>query len=172
MKINNSFLQGVIAILFGIILILWPNQASHYLILAIGLFFVLPGLYALFCYFFRPKSENAKFPIEALGSVVLGILLFLFPAFFISILMYLLGVLSVIGGISLIIMLFSNKKRRPVSIWYFVLPVVVLAGGIFILAKPEQVVESTFVIFGIVCILFGVSLLINWMKFRDKPERL
>ena len=166
--INNLFLRGIITIIFGVILILWPEETSHYLVIAIGLFFILPGLVSLFYYLKKEKTQRPGFPVEAVGSIALGILLLLFPAFFISILMYLLGFLAIVAGISLIINLYSNRKKGAVSFWYYILPVIILGGGIFILANPEQVVENTFVIFGIVSVLFGTSLLIHWLKFRNR----
>lgn len=170
---NNNVLRGVAAILFGIVLIVWPEQASIYLIIAIGLFFILPGLFALLNFVMSRKEERkaSSFPVEASGSVVLGVLLLVFPAFFISILMYLLGILAIIGGGSLILRLLTNRKQLPLSLWYYVLPVLIITAGILILANPEKVVEKTFIIFGVVCILFGLSLLVNWMKFRKIVRR-
>jgi len=166
--VNNLLLRGIISVLLGVLLILWPGHASHYLVIAIGLFFLLPGLLSVFNYFISGKKERASssFPVEGAGSLLLGVLLLVFPAFFISILMYLLGVLSIIGGIGLIIYLLSGRKKAVVSFWYYVLPVLITITGVLILANPEKVVENTFIIFGVVCILFGVSLLINWCKFR------
>lgn len=166
--INNLFLHGIISIILGMVLILWPEETSHYLIIAIGVFFIVPGLFSLLYYFTKKKSERAGFPIEAVGSIGLGVLLLLFPAFFISILMYLLGILAILGGISLIINLYSNRKKGTVSFWYYIFPVIIAGGGVFILANPEQVVEKTFIIFGAASLLFGISLLIHWLKFRNR----
>lgn len=167
-SLNSSVLRGLAAILFGVVLIVWPEQSSQYLVIVIGLFFIIPGLFSLLNYLMSKKEVRAalSFPIEACGSVVLGILLLVFPVFFISILMYLLGILAIIGGVSLIIHLLVKRKRLPLSLWYYVLPVLIVAAGVMILTNPEKVVEKTFIIFGVVCILFGLSLLINWMRFR------
>lgn len=165
---NNYILRGLVAIIFGVVLIIWPEQASIYLIIAIGLFFIIPGLFSLLNYFMskKEKRKTGSYPVEASGSVVLGVLLLVFPAFFISIMMYLLGFLAIIGGGSLVIHLITKRKQISVSFWYYILPVLIITAGVLILTNPEKVVEKTFIIFGVVCILFGLSLLINGLKFR------
>ncbi|MDD2437206.1 MAG: DUF308 domain-containing protein [Massilibacteroides sp.] len=164
--INNLILQGLFSVILGLVLIIWPEQAIHYLMIAIGVFFLLPGIISLLNYLVSDKDARSAFPVEAIGSVLLGIVLLLFPTFFISIIMYLLGILAIIGGGSLIYRLLSARKNRPVSFWYYVLPVLILLVGVLILMNPEQVAANTFVIFGVVCILFGISLLINRNSFR------
>jgi uncharacterized membrane protein HdeD (DUF308 family) len=73
--------------------------------------------------------------------------------------------LAIVGGGSLIVHLILNRNRTPVSFWYYILPVIILITGVFILMNPEQVAANTFVIFGVVCIFFGLSLLINGLNF-------
>lgn len=168
--ISGLILNGILAILLGIALIVWPEQAIHYLIIAIGLFFLLPGLFSLFNFFMREKSKRvfSAFPVEACGSIVLGALLLAFPVFFISILMYLLGVLAILGGGFLIVRLIMARKYNDIPFWYYVLPVLILATGVLILMNPQKIAENMFVIFGAASVLFGMSLLISWSKFRKR----
>lgn len=169
-SVNGLVLNSLLAIVLGVILIVWPDQAMHYLMIAIGLFFLLPGLFSLFHFFMRGKAQRvfSAFPIEACGSIVLGALLLLFPAFFISIVMYLLGVLAVLGGVLLIVRLISARKNASVSFWYYIIPIIILLTGVLILTNPYKIAENMFVIFGTVCILFGFSLLLNWYKLRKR----
>lgn len=169
-SINSLVLNSLLAIALGVILIMWPDQAMHYLMIAIGLFFLLPGLFSIFHFFMRGKEHRvfSAFPIEGFGSIVLGALLLIFPAFFISIVMYLLGVLAVLGGALLVIRLVSASRNTSVSFWYYIIPVLILLTGVLILANPQKIAENMFVIFGTVCILFGFSLLLNWYKLRKR----
>ena len=57
-KINNSILRSAFAIIFGRVLVLWPEAADTYLVIAIGICFILPGIFSLLSYFTREKIEG------------------------------------------------------------------------------------------------------------------
>ena len=100
-SINGAVLRSAFAMVLGFVLVLWPEAAITYLVITIGILFILPGLFAILSYFTRPKNENGEkpmFPIEAAGSVLFGAWLVIMPEFFVNILMYLLGALLVIAG--------------------------------------------------------------------------
>jgi hypothetical protein len=80
--VNNLIVQGLFSIVLGVALIVWPEQAIHYLMIAIGIFFLLPGILSLFSYFLKEKTLRPSFPIEAVGSILLGVVLLLFPLFY------------------------------------------------------------------------------------------
>ena len=72
-SINGAVLRSAFAMVLGFVLVLWPEAAITYLVITIGILFILPGLFAILSYFTRPKNENGEkpmFPIEAAGSVV------------------------------------------------------------------------------------------------------
>ena len=97
-SINGAVLRSAFAMVLGFVLVL----AITYLVITIGILFILPGLFAILSYFTRPKNENGEkpmFPIEAAGSVLFGAWLVIMPEFFVNILMYVLGALLVIAGV-------------------------------------------------------------------------
>ena len=74
-SINGAVLRSAFAMVLGFVLVLWPEAAITYLVITIGILFILPGLFAILSYFTRPKNENGEkpmFPIEAAGSVLFG----------------------------------------------------------------------------------------------------
>ena len=98
----------------GVLLVMWPEAAMIYLVITVGVLFLLPGLYGIFAYFAsRSREEDGSgraFPIVALGSALLGIWLIVMPAFFVGILMYVLGALLVLGGIGQLITEAHGKR--------------------------------------------------------------
>lgn len=67
-SINGAVLRSAFAMVLGFVLVLWPEAAITYLVITIGILFILPGLFAILSYFTRPKNENGEkpmFPIEA-----------------------------------------------------------------------------------------------------------
>lgn len=170
-NLNNSILRCVFAIVLGFILIVWPEAAVTYLVVIIGICFIIPGIFSLLSYFTRPKIEGEPtpmFPIEGAGSIIFGAWLVIMPQFFVSILMYILGAILIIAGIQQIVSLVSARKWSLVPFTFYIIPVLILIGGIMIIVYPFSAAANTFVIFGIACLFYGVSELINGYKFRRK----
>lgn len=170
-SLNGSALRCLFAIALGLIWVLWPEVAVIYLVITIGICFIIPGLFSLFHYFTREKVEDEPspmFPIDGAGSILFGAWLVIMPQFFVNILMYILGALLVLAGIQQWISLVSARKWSTVPYGFYVLPTLILITGIMILAYPFESAANTFVIFGVACLVYGISELINWYKFRQR----
>lgn len=168
---NNMILRGSFSIILGLLLILWPAAAINYLIMAIGALFIIPGILSIISYFSRSKDDltyRPIFPIDAAGSILLGIWLMIMPSFFVNILMYLLGGLLVLAGAQQIVQLILARKWAIVPFMFFLMPVLILITGIMILLYPFEIMENTFVIFGVAILIYGCCELINWFKFRKR----
>ena len=163
-SLNGSVLRCIFAIVLGLVLVLWPEAAVTYLVITIGICFIIPGLFSLLNYFTREKVEgepSPMFPIDGAGSILFGAWLVIMPQFFVSILMYVLGALLVLAGAQQLISLVSARKWSTVSYVFYIIPSLILITGIMILA-------NTFVIFGVACLIYGISELINWYKFSKR----
>ncbi len=47
---NYAVLSSLCALIIGLLLVVWPGQAIIYLVLTIGVLFLLPGLFGLVSY--------------------------------------------------------------------------------------------------------------------------
>lgn len=170
-SLNGSVLRCIFAIILGLVLVLWPEVAVTYLVITIGICFIIPGIFSLLNYFTREKVEGEPgpmFPIDGAGSILFGAWLVIMPHFFVSILMYILGALLMIAGAQQIYSLVSARKWSVVPYGFYVIPALILITGIMILAYPFGAAANTFVIFGVACLIYGLSELINWYKFRQR----
>lgn len=171
--INGAVLRSASAMVLGFVLVLWPEAAITYLVITIGILFILPGLFSILGYFTRQRDENEErpmFPIEGAGSILLGAWLVIMPEFFVNILMYVLGALLVIAGIQQLASLISARKWSHVPLGFYLMPALILVTGVMILAYPFGAAANTFVIFGIASLFYGACELINWYKFRKRIE--
>ena len=158
--LNGSVLRCIFAIVLGLVLVLWPEAAVTYLVITIGICFIIPGLFSLLNYFTREKVEgepSPMFPIDGAGSILFGAWLVLMPQFFVSILMYILGALLVIAGAQQLISLVSARKWSRVPYGFYILPSLILITGVMILAYPFGAAANTFVIFGVAFLVYGIS---------------
>ena len=176
-NLNGPVVRGSFAILLGLVMVMWPEVAITYLVITIGVLFMLPGILAALSYFARPRDESGNrgiFPLEAAGSILFGAWLVVMPGFFVGILMYVLGALLVIAGAQQIASLVAARKWSRVPLGFYVMPLLILVTGVMILAYPFESAANTFVIFGIAILFYGACELVNWYKFKrgDRPDVL
>lgn len=169
---SYSVVSSLCALIMGILLVVWPEAAVIYLVITVGVLFLLPGLYGIVAYFTSRSRSGLSFPVIALGSVLFGIWLIVMPEFFVSILMYVLGALLVIAGISQLMGFVSAGKEWGRIPWVlYVVPVLVLLAGILILVNPFQAATVPFMVLGVSSIVYGLTDLLRVLRYRHKSNK-
>ena len=164
--INNTTLRIIFALALGIILIIWPSKTINYLVIIIGILFLIPGLISIMAYLSRNRQSPATmFLIESIGSCFLGLALIIAPGFFVGALMYIIAIVLIFAGIFQIHGLIAFRRHTKTPIGFYVVPTIVLITGLVILFNPFTVVETTFMILGVACVIYSISELINYLKF-------
>ena len=110
---NYSLIRILFALVIGLVLVLWPNAAASYIVITVGVAFLIPGVISLFGYFGRKRPENVpapRFPIEGVGSLLFGLWLIVMPEFFADVLMFLLGFILIMGGVQQIASLSMARR--------------------------------------------------------------
>ena len=168
-----SVVSSLCALIMGILLVVWPEAAVIYLVITVGVLFLLPGLYGIFAYLAsRRQAESGRaFPVVALGSALLGLWLIVMPDFFVGTLMYVLGALLVFGGVSQLMNFISIRKLTgTVPGIFYVLPVLLLLAGILILVNPFEAAKVPFIVLGVSSIVYGLTDLFRIIRYRQKKE--
>ena len=176
MKVLGSYIfRAICSILVGFLLVFNPNRMTLVLVQVIGGLFLLSGLVTLVNYVVVRFSSEAVvrplFPVVGLGSALFGLFLAFFPGYFITYLMFLLGGLLIIAGVSQMTTLVGYRKIMPVSWKSFLIPVLLLAAGVFVLFNPLTSASLPFTILGVCCIVYGVSDFANGLRLRRYMKR-
>ena len=174
--ITMAMLRGIAALLIGILLVFWSQNAVMYLIMAVGCLFLIPGLLSLLAYFRQTSPEgNRSFgwsQVLGIGSILFGLCLIVSPVFFEKSLMYALGIILSYAGLSEIIQLTVARQWTRVPAGFYVTPVLVMLVGIFILFNPIESANVPFIILGIGCMVYGLSDMVNVIKFRRRNSEV
>ena len=173
--------RSLITAAIGILLLALREQAMPFIVMCLGVLFMLPGIFTL-ALFLIPKlrrnstsgSSAVIIPIMAIGSLMLGLWMFLQPAFFVTIIMWILGAVMIIMGATQIVSLLMAKKRVKVSLLLFFLPLLILLTGAIVLLNPFEAASVPFVILGVGAIVTALSDMINtlFLKFTRKGNRV
>lgn len=171
---NYSLIRILFALVIGLVLVIWPDAAASYIVITVGVAFLIPGVISLFGFFGHKKSAEVlppRFPIEGVGSLLFGLWLIIMPEFFADVLMFLLGFILIMGGVQQIASLSTARRWMPVPGAFYVIPSLILIAGIIALFNPTGARNTAFTIIGISSLIYSLSELINWFKFmRRRPN--
>ena len=171
---NYSLIRTVCAFVIGLVLVLWPDAAANYIVITIGVLFLIPGLISFIGFFAsKPKQDiSRRFPIEGVGSLLFGLWLVVMPGFFADVLLFLLGFILIMGGVQQISSLSRARRWMTVPGAFYIVPVLILIAGIIALFNPTGARNTAFLIIGVSSLVYAFSELLNWFKFsRRRPIR-
>ncbi|MGL5787774.1 MAG: DUF308 domain-containing protein [Bacteroidales bacterium] len=160
---QSLVLRGIISILIGVVFIAWPGLVVSYLVLILGILLVLssalPMIYA--------AVKSYSIPWSNAPALILGILLLAFPAFFVSVIMYVLGIILILAGLNQVLT-YSAIKKNGFSVpgYYYIFPVIMLLSGVIILFNPFSTAATLFIYFGIIILFYGITEVIAALKAK------
>lgn len=163
---SSSWLTIVVTAVVGILLIVWHGRLDvlQWIIVAMGILLAIPGAYSLIVSISsRGKSEGVSSPlagiITGIGAVALGLWMVINPTFFVGLLTYLFAAILIVYGILQIIIVAYWSRPYVLSAWFYVIPVLLIVGGVVILCTTVREMNS------IVVLITGIMLVasaINW----------
>lgn len=169
--LSYSFLRAICALVIGLVLVMFPDQAGDYFVITIGVILLVPSLVSIIGYFAQSTEMRSRFPIEGVGSLLFGLWLIIMPGFFADLLTFVLGFILVMGGVQQIASLSAARRWMPVPGGFYVVPVLILLAGLVALFNPTGVRSTAFIIIGISSLVYAASELLNWFKFtRRRPK--
>ena len=168
---NYGLLSSLCSLIIGILLVVWPGEAVMYLVITIGVLFLLPGLMGLLSALTNRNKTGAAFPIISVGSALLGLWLIIMPGFFINILMYVLGALLVLAGLNQVSALVTLRKTASVPAVVYVIPVLVLIAGLVVLFNPFEAASLPFIVLGASAIVYSLTDLFRVLRYRMSMKK-
>ena len=185
---QSSVFRALCAIIIGALLIKFPDNTVKGITVAIGVLFLLSGIISCVTYFWTKRhtseykiydaegrlvaGEQPAFPIVGLGSAILGAFLALSPTTFVSMLMYIIGAILILGAINQFTNLINGRRYGRISLWYWLMPSAILLIGLYAIVKPMEQLSMAMLLLGWCMLLYGVTELINALKFYQNKKKL
>lgn len=157
-----SFVRGLLTLALGICLLLWPTNTIGIIIKLIAGFLVLMGIITL-VFSLNANGNNGKSGIpfivvfNVLIYTIFGVLIFIFPNFFLNLIAFLFGAVLLIAGIGQLINLYHSSKYTILSGWIYIIPTLVTICGIALFFFTKESTTTLTIVFGGAVTLYGVS---------------
>ena len=114
---TTSVTRGIVTLIMGCCLLFWPGFTAGLIVKLIAGFLLTIGFITLFTAIMAASKSNSPLPVIVIINVVVylvfGLLVFLFPNFFLGLIAFLFGAVLLIAGISQIIGLYQGPQRFP-----------------------------------------------------------
>lgn len=107
-----QLIQGILTILLGILVISWTGVTAVVILFFVAIWAVVTGIFELWISCVAPWDSATKYLAGIVGilSLVLGIIMMLFPIQTLTVIIWLIGIYAMILGLTLIV--FSFQLRR------------------------------------------------------------
>lgn len=185
--LRSSFLRALTAIAVGVMLIKYPDNTVTGIVIAIGVLFALSGLVSLLTYWHASRNvseyvifdasgqqiagQKPMFPVVGVGSLILGFILALMPETFVSFLMYVIGIILILGAVNQYLNIIAARHFGPVSLTYWLFPSLILLAGFYVIIKPMAPLSTAMLVLGWLTLVYGIVEAVNALSFYAARRR-
>jgi uncharacterized membrane protein HdeD (DUF308 family) len=161
--------NGVIAILFGLLALLVPSETIKTTTIYFGLLILLGGL---IMFYFSIKNLQAKKPYlllmaEALFAILVGAVIAFYPKSSLQIFLIMIGIWASIMGLFQIIIAVQMKGKVANHSMFTLNGVITLVFGLLLFFDPFGAIKALFVIIGLLALIAGFLLVYLGFKLRS-----
>lgn len=184
--VQSSFFRAICSIIIGVLLLRYPNNTVTWITLAIGIMFLLSGVFSTLAYLNARKNSSdyvitdidgrviskgkPTFPLVGVGSIILGVMLVTSPSVFVEILMYIMGGILILGALNQFMSLYNARRWGKMAWGFWVAPSLILLAGLYVMFQPMEAASMPMVVIGWCCLLYGASEVVNATKINLKKK--
>lgn len=168
---GNSLFRGILTIALGSVLLFVPGLAMRTVMIIIGVMLVLSGLVTMILSNRKRTGAMSGFvSVQGIVNVLFGIVFIASPTVMVEIFVFILGIILLIMGLFQLIGALATLSRSGWAWIYFLIALLTLSGGIFLLTDTLKSAETILSFLGIILILNGVSEIFMAWKVSHKPQ--
>jgi uncharacterized membrane protein HdeD (DUF308 family) len=165
-------LRGIAAILFGILVFVWPGIALTSLILLFGAYAIVDGVLSI-ANGIRDRATNSRWWVmllEGLVGILAGIATFIWPEITAFVLLYIIAFWAIFTGIMQIIAAIELRKEIEGELLLGLGGLASVIFGILLIVFPGTGALTVLWLIGGFSIAFGVLMLILAFRLRGMQD--
>ena len=174
---KNSFWSYLFVLAAGIVLICFHTRVNilEWLIIFVGVMFALPGLIGLVSGISRSaknRGVNASSMLSSIGSLIIGLIMIIWPTPFVGVFVYVLAAVLLIVGFCQIWSLAVDYRPYSMPMWLYILPVLIFITGVVMICSPLRDIESAFTLMaGIAMVAAAANGLFIYLAAYNNPAK-
>jgi uncharacterized membrane protein HdeD (DUF308 family) len=167
-------LRGIFALVLGVLAIGWPGVTFATLIVFLGAYLFIAGVFAVIGAFAaRKTSENwGIFLLSGLLGILFGILTFYNPFATGAALVYLVAFWAIVAGLFEVVIAIRLRKVITGEGWYIAGGLLTVIFGLLLVANPVAAAVTLTWVFGIYAVVTGVMLVSLAFRLRSRHKTI
>jgi uncharacterized membrane protein HdeD (DUF308 family) len=166
-------IRGILALIFGIIMLVWPSATVLVLIVLFGCFALVEGLFSI-GYSIASASKGDKFFAQlmlGLLGVLVGIIVLARPGVATLAVIWVIAFWLLIRGVLMIISAFEMSGSAGVRWLVGITGVIALILGILMFIFPVSGVFGIILVIGLYLVVMGIFLFVASFFFRSAEKK-
>lgn len=158
--------RGVVAVLFGILVVAWPGVTVLALVFLFAIYAIIDGVTNIAHYLSRKRRRSAWQLVGGVISVLAGVIAMVWPGITALSLALVIGVWALILGVSQVALAFEVK--RAVGLWWLwlITGIVTTLFGLFVVVLPDPGILTLLGLLSGFAIVSGVLLIASGLGLR------
>jgi uncharacterized membrane protein HdeD (DUF308 family) len=168
-------LQGVLSLVLGVLIVIWPGHALTVMILLFGLLILVNGVVAVFAAIGAAGVQEpwAWKLTEGILGIIVGLAILRWPGVTALIAVYLVGAWALISGIMAIVGAIADHAVMRQAWLVALAGVVSVIFGVAMFAMPATASTLTLAyLVGIYAILYGLATCAIGFRIRTLPQQM
>ncbi|MFB0840354.1 HdeD family acid-resistance protein [Arthrobacter sp. E44] len=167
---NTLIIRGIAAVLFGILVVVWPGVSILALVILFGIYAFIDGITNIVHYVRHKGRRSAWQIVGGVISVLAGLAAFFWPGITALSLALVIGAWAVILGVSQIAQAFEVKKTDEQWWLWLITGIVTTLFGLFLVILPGPGILGLLGLLASFAILFGILLIATGIDLRRRGE--
>lgn len=165
--------NGLIAILFGLLALLVPVATILTLTIYFGLLILLGGLIMFFVSYRNLKGEKSYLLLmtEAVFAILVGAVIAFWPSLSLQIFLVMIGIWATIMGLLQIIVAVRMKGKVSNHSMFTLNGVITLVFGLLLFFNPMGAIRVLFILIGLLAVIAGLILVYLAFKILGIVEK-
>jgi len=157
-----NLIRGLLALALGIILLSMPAIFSILLlVMFVGAYFLIDGMFALIFFLAHPKTNHRWWIFaEGIAGCLAAVVVFVWPGMTAVFLLYFIAFWALITGVFEIIYAIGQWKTLPGKGWILIGGILSIIIGCILLANPVAGALALMWVIAFYLVLFGIMLII------------
>ena len=166
-------LRGALAILFGVLVFVWPEIALPVVIALFGAYALVDGVFSVINGI-RDRESNRNWWVlllEGVVSIIAGILTFMWPGITAVVLVYIVAAWAIVTGIFEVWAAIRLREEIEGELWLGLSGLVsVIFGVLLVLMSPPEGILTLLWLIGVYAVVFGVMMLMLAFRLRGMQD--
>jgi uncharacterized membrane protein HdeD (DUF308 family) len=161
--------RGFIALLFGILLLVWPGISLFVFAIFFGAFAFVDGIFTLVAAASYKAGAGQRAWLFARGilGIIVGIITFFWPAITELVLILLIGAWALVTGIMELNFAFRSVRETGAKWLFAVSGILSIILGILLLIRPIAAIIAVIWIIGAYAVIAGIVLIVLGFRLRS-----